>query len=145
MPAGRNGTGAIEDNIIQLNHRRVHSPRLAACLLMPNGVGLGLIPRPRCGLVARSFIKEYSSGGYSKAEYLAKMKGNQGLLRELEEGDGNVLSKLTEKVNIYETAIWEWCSRMMIITRRCAWSDWSRGRLELSQSAGVLAGLIEIK
>ena len=32
-----------------LNHRRVHSPRLAACLLMPNGVRLGMIPRPRSG------------------------------------------------------------------------------------------------
>lgn len=49
VPAGRNGTEAIEDNTIQLNHRRVHSPWLAACLLMPNGVGLGLIPRPRSG------------------------------------------------------------------------------------------------
>lgn len=49
VTAGRNGTGAIEDNTIQLNHRKVHSPWLAACLLMPNGVGLGLIPRPRSG------------------------------------------------------------------------------------------------
>lgn len=61
--------------------------------------------------------KKYASGGYSKEKYFAKMKGNQFLFGELEECDDNVLLKLTKKVNIFKTAIWKRCSRMMINTR----------------------------